>query len=175
MPNAPSRHSSLRASSSDSARNLVASPKHSGKQPGSRAGRACRCARLLRRRAAVSRRCSGSIRRESVGLVEQKHAVDPSARMRGRLDISEVAFGRRPPRRRHQLRDAAVAWHGSRTTRLLGQLLVGYHRVVDELRELHARFDRIVVGEMQLRHRVQVRSRCESGAQEARGALQSAV
>ena len=50
------------------------------------------------------------------------------------------------------------------------ELAVRRHCVVDELRHLHAVLDRVVVGEVQLGHRIEPEPVRKLAAQEARGA-----
>ena len=85
------------------------------------------------------------VRRKAGGLVEQQHAVDPPARGPGGGGAPEPSGIR---------------------------LLVGRDGFVDQLRQAHAGLDRVVVGEVQLRHRVELHPVRELGAQEAGGALQ---
>src|SRR6476469_11085013 len=69
--------------------------------------------------------------------------------------------------------ERAVAASRMAGARSVGRmLLVGGDRLVDQLRHAHARFDRVVVGKMQLRHRVEVESMAEFAAQKARGSRQ---
>ena len=67
-------------------------------------------------------------------------------------------MGRRPAVGRHQV----------------VRLAIGRDGFVDQLRQAHAGLDRIVVREVELRHRVELHPVRELGAQEAGGALQRA-
>ena len=108
----------------------TSSPRRSTAAAGrTRAGRACRCARPSRASNRSLRALQRGVRREADRLVEQQHAVDAPAR------TARSARARSSP-------TSGV------------RLAVGRDGVVDQLRQPHAGLDRIVVDEMQLRHRV---------------------
>src|SRR5690242_18142276 len=93
-----------------------------------------------------------------------------------------LSSSRTPSMRRRSLTERASALRASglrasggpaRSLRLRPELAIGRHRLVDELRHPHARLDRIVVRERELRHRIEVQAPRQLAAQKTGGARQS--